>query len=264
MFTTATSSCDISEFSFFPFSDGALAVTPRRHLPDISPFARNQTTSDSAVHSERSDLRQTMESPRATTIERGSGFDCISSPPHPPRAPTRVRKPPLLKALEAGSVTRVAQALDADPEAALFPFMDHDVEPVLCAGVRSEFCTQEMVDLLVERGCDVNARDVLGRTPLALLCLYSCPQPAWSKPSPSTKSSLMMGSFMLDSKAEILMQYEESRRNRDRVLGVAEALLAAGAETQCVDGQCCAEELARASNNYFLEKFIVRRRTLST
>lgn len=91
------------------------------------------------------------------------------TPSSPPPAPRPAPCPPLLKALRAGSVEQVHLALRDDPEAASLPFFDHSMETPLCCAVRFH-CGVHILRLLLEHGADVNADDLHGRTPLAILC----------------------------------------------------------------------------------------------
>jgi len=99
--------------------------------------------------------------PRATSRRNGGSYS-------PPPAPRMKANPPLLAALEQDSIQGVLAALHDDPDAAKYPFWDHDVEPPLCAAVRLD-CNSSIIGLLVEHGADVNPMDVHGHTPWAIL-----------------------------------------------------------------------------------------------
>jgi len=73
-----------------------------------------------------------------------------------------------MRALQANSFQRVQAALDADPEAVLFPFWEHNVEPPLCCAVRL-LCDAPIVELLLERGALLDAANVDGKMPLEVL-----------------------------------------------------------------------------------------------
>lgn len=74
-----------------------------------------------------------------------------------------------MRALLSGGVVQVQEELERDLQAAAMPFLEHEVEPPLHFALRTG-CDVEKVRLLLRHKADVNARDVLGRTPLTLLC----------------------------------------------------------------------------------------------
>jgi hypothetical protein len=74
----------------------------------------------------------------------------------------------LLRALQQNSVELVEMALKEEPEAAEFPFFDHDFEPPLCVAVRLS-CSPDIIRLLLNNKAKVEQRDTHSRTPLALL-----------------------------------------------------------------------------------------------
>jgi len=86
----------------------------------------------------------------------------------PPEAPRRGRRPPLMRALQAKCALAVRAALAAEPDAAAFPFWEHQLEPPLCHAIRAG-CAADVCTLLLQHGADVNAEDMKGRTPMDLL-----------------------------------------------------------------------------------------------
>jgi hypothetical protein len=101
----------------------------------------------------------------------GSQAKCIT-----PDAPQKPVQPPLMVALKAkynkDQHKQVAAALSEDPEAAAFPFWDHDSEPPLCCAVRFG-CDSDVIELLLEYGADVNTMDIHGQTPMMILTAQS-------------------------------------------------------------------------------------------
>lgn len=85
-----------------------------------------------------------------------------------PTVPGSKPPPPLLRALRLRSVQAVAAVLEGDPEAAWMPFLEHGVEPPLCAAIRSH-CGDAIVELLLKHGADANSEDLLRRTPMQQL-----------------------------------------------------------------------------------------------
>lgn len=106
-------------------------------------------------------------------FDDGFGPDVPPSTPAPaiaralPDAPGQLPRPPLLLALGRRRLEEARAALEADADAARFPFWDHGVEPPLCAAARLG-CGTDMLALLLERGADVKAVDARGRTALDL------------------------------------------------------------------------------------------------
>eukprot|EP00930_Biecheleria_cincta_P060179 TRINITY_DN4586_c0_g2_i6.p1 TRINITY_DN4586_c0_g2~~TRINITY_DN4586_c0_g2_i6.p1 ORF type:complete len:328 (-),score=70.19 TRINITY_DN4586_c0_g2_i6:267-1250(-) len=91
----------------------------------------------------------------------------------PPPAPRRQRmKPPLLKAIENGSIAQVRAVLELEVslgDASIrFLSMD-DFEPALCCAVRTGQ-NEEMVQMLLRYGADANESKVGGRSALSHLC----------------------------------------------------------------------------------------------
>jgi hypothetical protein len=135
-------------------------VTPPPLSPRVTVSMRPRSPC-TPRQTDRFDSPITVARHRAT----GNGRD---SPASPPPAPHFKNAPPLLRALHAVSLTEVRTVLAQDPQAAKFPFWDHNVEPPICAAVRlgSEVA---IVGLLLHGGADVDAENVNGETPLKIL-----------------------------------------------------------------------------------------------
>eukprot|EP00930_Biecheleria_cincta_P018098 TRINITY_DN14209_c0_g1_i1.p1 TRINITY_DN14209_c0_g1~~TRINITY_DN14209_c0_g1_i1.p1 ORF type:complete len:235 (+),score=57.02 TRINITY_DN14209_c0_g1_i1:105-809(+) len=86
----------------------------------------------------------------------------------PPARASNLAKPPLLQALMSSSTEQVRLALEANPEAAQFPFWDHGMEPPLCCAVRNDCCS-DIIEMLLTSGADVSLGDRRGNLPLTLL-----------------------------------------------------------------------------------------------
>eukprot|EP00930_Biecheleria_cincta_P060180 TRINITY_DN4586_c0_g2_i7.p1 TRINITY_DN4586_c0_g2~~TRINITY_DN4586_c0_g2_i7.p1 ORF type:complete len:318 (-),score=43.80 TRINITY_DN4586_c0_g2_i7:406-1359(-) len=89
----------------------------------------------------------------------------------PPAAPRRQRKtPPLLKAIENGSIAQLRAVLElSSGDAGLGCLAIDDFEPALCCAVRTRQ-SEEMVQMLLRYGADANESDMGGRNALCHLC----------------------------------------------------------------------------------------------
>jgi len=138
----------------------------------------------------------------------------------PPLAPCRKPAPPLMKALNSGSMKEVEAALNEDAEAAELPFFDHNFEPPLCYAARVGV-KKEIIEQLLQKGASVHAVDSSGQTPLEILSSVTSTPP------------FLLG-VGIDAKS--------------RACEVAKLLLDAKADVQCSHGTSCVE-LARAAGN---------------
>lgn len=139
----------------------------------------------------------------------------------PPTKPHMAPMPPLMKALHTMKThtTTVHDVLQNDPDAAKLPFFEHSVEPPLCCAIRLR-CNAEVIEMLLQYGADVNAGDVMGRTPLSLLCST---YPA----KPRASSSLWFPAEWQQTFPGYINVYEMHER---QMLNAASILLAAGAD----------------------------------
>lgn len=89
----------------------------------------------------------------------------------PPAAPVRRRvKPPLLKAIENGSIAQVRAVLELTRGDVGMQFLDSGhFETALCCAVRTGQ-TEEMVQTLLRYGADANEYSMEGRSALSYLC----------------------------------------------------------------------------------------------
>lgn len=142
------------------FSSASLSSMQTQSL--LSP--RKRHVSAHAIGGDLSPLRDDAAQKFLATLARGR-FKFGSAPPA--RA-NGLAKPPLLSALMSGSTDQVRLALEADPEAAQFPFWDHGVEPPLCCAVRTDCCS-DIIEMLLASGADPSSRDLRGNLPLTLL-----------------------------------------------------------------------------------------------
>jgi len=97
-----------------------------------------------------------------STDAAGTGFI-------PPPAPKPAQRPPLLRAIEKGSILEVRAVMEWNEEGSRFPFMDPAFEPALCCAVRCGHLG-ELLTVLLQHGADVNAVNKHGQSALAILC----------------------------------------------------------------------------------------------
>jgi hypothetical protein len=102
--------------------------------------------------------------PRGATPETDAELPTV---PHPHTAPC------LLKALQQKDLSALIAALLEDPDSATMPFMEHNVEPPVCAAVRLG-CPAVMIAALLERGADPEADDMWGNTAMRHLQRQKC------------------------------------------------------------------------------------------
>ena len=88
----------------------------------------------------------------------------------PPSAPRRRMKPPLLKAIQQGSIAQVKFLLGHCGEDARIQLQAGDgIEPALCFAVRSGL-DEKMMQTLLEYGADANDLGTHGRSALGFFC----------------------------------------------------------------------------------------------
>eukprot|EP00440_Ansanella_granifera_P012575 gb/GFBE01013666.1/.p1 GENE.gb/GFBE01013666.1/~~gb/GFBE01013666.1/.p1 ORF type:complete len:387 (+),score=71.87 gb/GFBE01013666.1/:1-1161(+) len=146
-----------------PQTPGGVLEGMESPLSAMTAFSKNLTTCDSPVLTPRKE-KETAPTP---TTPPPAARSLV-----PPGAPARKRDmPPLMRALYTtgpGSITAVQAALNDDPQAALLPFWEHDLEPPLCLAVRVG-CDAEVITMLIQAGADVTAQDRKGRSPMNIL-----------------------------------------------------------------------------------------------
>jgi len=151
---------------------------------------------------------------------------CKARTSSPPLAPNgRTSSDLLLRALQQDSIEAVREMCGGDHEVARDPLMESGFEPPLCAAVRLR-CGSEVLALLLEHGAEVDATDMNGRTPLAILC------------------SLPGHEDIEEDEGSLAAAQVEARVAALRVL------LSAGASVTSVDEMGrCATDIARMCNN---------------
>jgi len=160
----------------------------------------------------------------------------------PPVNTQRAAPPALLRALWADSLELAREALQADPEAARSPFLDHHFDPPLCCAVRLG-CDVTVVRLLLAHRADASSIDVTGRTPLTLLSVKR--QPGVVPLHRRHATSVGRCPYRTPGSIE-----------KSHGLTVAAALLAAGADAEARDGNgCLPADLALATGNSSLAAF---------
>jgi len=211
----------------------------------------------------------TNVTPPATPRRAGAGRS-----ESPPGAPRENLLPPLLGALCVDSLDMVSEILEADSEAAVVPFWEHDVSPPLCSAVRHG-CNASIVRLLLEKRADPNMPNSKGQTPLSILAstpsigtghnrelwVQGPPQQLGNRSLPQLSDSFSTA-LSFEEQAEKLLGW--SLRDRGSVQGkslaVAEALAAAGADpTQSDPAGNIPLDLAIGADNEHLVRFWCRR-----
>lgn len=94
----------------------------------------------------------------------------------------RKQRPPLMDALEMGSIDSVRKVLQSSSEVINEPFWDQDLQSPLCHALSIE-CSVEIIQLLIEHGAKTDGEDLRGNTPSSVLrkrCEAEVPQcPPW-------------------------------------------------------------------------------------
>ncbi|CAK0792023.1 unnamed protein product, partial [Prorocentrum cordatum] len=180
---------------------------------------------------QRQDLQAVRVTPPSTPR-------CGAGAPTTPPPLRHARVEPLLQGLERNCPERVRRALGADPHAAKVPFLERRFDWPLCAAVRLG-CSEEIVRLLTAHGAKADVTDALGHSPLQLLS---------SRAEANITSGLANAMRGLLGADEWAAQLRESLAQLE--LGVAAALLTAGADPEACHGDPCrghrsAAELAR-------------------
>jgi len=158
-----------------------------------------------------------------------------------PCAPRTAQLPPMGLALIKHSADMVRKAIQDDPEAVSQCFMDHHCEPPMCCALRVQ-SSVEIVKLLIENGADVHATDMMGRTPLIVLCTVAT---TW--PNMVTMQQVRTGAL--------------DRCQKQRQLAVAAALVDAGANPwQCDTHGRNAIEICRKAGIRHLVRFLQHHR----
>lgn len=151
--------------------------------------------------------KDTLASPSPVTPPAKCSQSCTP----PPRAVAKMSD--LMKALHYNALDQVRSVLSDDPEAAQQPMWEESMEPPLCAAARLS-CSPEIIELLLDNGADVNAKDLAGQTPLMIL-----------------RSNMRMCNFRVDILGNSQLATTHSR-NR-----VEELLLAARAKTGILEDE---------------------------
>eukprot|EP00440_Ansanella_granifera_P017570 gb/GFBE01019086.1/.p1 GENE.gb/GFBE01019086.1/~~gb/GFBE01019086.1/.p1 ORF type:complete len:359 (+),score=49.42 gb/GFBE01019086.1/:1-1077(+) len=104
--------------------------------------------------------------PRAV---RSVGAGSFVRRPVAPLAPRRSTRPPLVRAIESGSITEVRAVLDLIGGDARSPLLEPSLDPPLCYAVRAGH-NDEILRALLKHGANVNALSSDGQSALAILC----------------------------------------------------------------------------------------------
>eukprot|EP00930_Biecheleria_cincta_P015577 TRINITY_DN12945_c0_g1_i1.p1 TRINITY_DN12945_c0_g1~~TRINITY_DN12945_c0_g1_i1.p1 ORF type:complete len:256 (+),score=45.71 TRINITY_DN12945_c0_g1_i1:36-803(+) len=115
--------------------------------------------------------QRSQASPPLSTLNEPTSpqIQVSSSITTPPGALGCNRGPsPLFRALRHGSLKEVKSALEHDPDAAIFPFLEGRFEVPLCYSVKFGR-SEEIVQLLLQHAASVDAENADGKTPLMLL-----------------------------------------------------------------------------------------------
>jgi len=157
-----------------------------------------------------------------------------TTPPSTPRAcrrvPTappplrRTRADPLFLGLQQNCLKQVRLALEADSDAAKLPFWEPRFELPLCAAIRLG-CSEEVIGLLLKHGAKVDVTDAKGQTPLQFLS--SGVERRFLRIPPEDLRGPPGSPEWSERVRELTARFE---------LGVATALLMAGADPDACDG----------------------------
>jgi len=159
---------------------GDLDARMPRTLPSLDMDAMAGALLPAEVESESKACNVPPRTPRQNSLDKPAAP--ISPPQSPkqvarhiatPRAPKKQQQPVLLKVLKLAlrgvdNLDKVRALLALDPDAAVLPFFDYNMEPPLCCAARCE-CSAEVIELLIEHGACVEDLDFKGESPLDVL-----------------------------------------------------------------------------------------------
>lgn len=231
---------------------GSAPSTPRNQASRLSTPPRNRLHAPACTPSPSMNMGMSYVTPPPIPVTPQPSFDV---PFRPALLLERENCPRLLHALKQQSLDLVMEALLDDPEAASTPFMDHNVEPPLCAAVRY-CCGPEIVQALLLHGAVVDAADINNRTPLALLCGRTGHAQAvdWIFDTPNVSDGLADASLTALSNDLFRTMDDTRAHDRDITARIAQMLVDAGADamTRGPQGQPSCREMAAAFGNHHL------------
>lgn len=149
-----------------------------RYYPENQTHSRKTPISHSSDEAALDCLDEESKCSNSPVSTPPSKCRIVDDQPSTPLAKIRLSNttpPPLLKApmcplftaLQSGSAARVQEALQ-EPFAAQYPFFASKYGPALCCALRFG-CSEDIIDLLLQHGADIHAKDARGLSSLDLL-----------------------------------------------------------------------------------------------
>lgn len=155
------------------------------HMPSMLPWLVIDGVAGLAPPAPEAESEAQALSPSPTTPRQGS-LGKPAAPMSPPQSPKqgprhiatpgapKKERPELMRVLQLAirgqedNLDKVRALLALDPDAAVLPFFDYNMEPPLCCAARCE-CSAEVIELLIEHGACVEDLDFKGESPLDVL-----------------------------------------------------------------------------------------------
>jgi len=155
------------------------------HMPSMLPWLVIDGVAGLAPPAPEAESEAQALSPSPTTPRQGS-LGKPAAPMSPPQSPKqgprhiatpgapKKERPELMRVLQLAirgqedNLDKVRALLALDPDAAVLPFFDYNMEPPLCCAARCE-CSAEVIELLIEHGARVEDVNSKGQSPLDVL-----------------------------------------------------------------------------------------------